>query len=90
MFVRAYDRELVCLSSHRALQQAAGRTPAARRLARKRSYRRRDELSKRVPFHAVVLVVIDINIERYLLLGNVFGRAIWYFIFEYRGEFRMP
>lgn len=51
MFVRAYDRELACVGSYRALQQAAGRAPAARRLAHERSPWRRDELSNHVPLH---------------------------------------
>lgn len=51
MFVRAYDRELACVGSYRALQQAAGRAPAARRLAHKRYPRRRDELSNHVSLH---------------------------------------
>lgn len=53
MFVRACDRELACVGSYRALQQAAGRAPAARTLPHERCQRQTEEpFAENVSFYA--------------------------------------
>lgn len=70
MFVRAYDRELECVSSHRALQQAAGHTPAARRLARKRSPRQRSKLRALRSVTAFLTVKCHVKIDLFFICVN--------------------